>query len=315
MRSFVRVDYGIAKKLGANSALLLALFINRQEHYSGKDRDSLNIDGKPFIYTTASYVEDLIGLTSHEQRAARKKLIDAKILEEKRAGVLGKLHYHVNISAIDDFSPAKQQTTPKGYDEVEFGVISRKAKAVKRTDEILNNSTSRCEENEHQEVKNINIKKLKFLTSHIYNEELKSINNNINRDIDYSINNIVEKSQHGNVSINNFLNSDLDFKEWYSLWNNICTCFDEVKKPTKDIDRNIKALLDKKYTLNKFKEACLKVNSSSFLRGKDWASMYWVTKPENFKKILSGQYNDERKLNLNGWVPLPDEKNSDGVKL
>ncbi len=76
-------------RLGATAALLLSQLL----YWDGKGRED-------FIYKTADDFEKETGLTRQEQRTAREKLKQARIIHEKLQGTPPKLHFKVDMETL-----------------------------------------------------------------------------------------------------------------------------------------------------------------------------------------------------------------------
>src|SRR5215212_3679824 len=57
-------------------------------------------DGEGWFWKTQADIYEETGLGRREQETARKVLLKAQVLEEKRRGVPGKMHFRINISQL-----------------------------------------------------------------------------------------------------------------------------------------------------------------------------------------------------------------------
>lgn len=76
---------------GVKAAVLLS------QLYYWRDKGS---DPDGWIYKTIDEIEDETGLTYREQRTARKKLVEAGVLEEELRGLPAQLYYRVNTDVL-----------------------------------------------------------------------------------------------------------------------------------------------------------------------------------------------------------------------
>ena len=346
MITYTNINNSIAKKAGIKCAILLSILQNRQDYFlKSKQFESEveMIDEKPFVYTTQNYVEELIGMTPREQRAAREKLKEIGLVEEKRTGVLGRLHFYVNEDKLNEYTEENEPKFDKGYKPVSFVVVNKVAatkraqikapNAIPETNEkehqditeghtkTLQNVTPRCDNMSHQEVTKCNIKMLQNVTSKsdkmshhtLYNNKYNINNYRENSNTKYTTE---EKKENAESIALSFDFSNSIFKDFYEVWNKNIDNFDKVEKPTLKIDANIRQLTGNGYGINDFLTVCIKANKSTFLTEKfTGMSMAWATVPTNFKKILEGNYdNGGRNANLppqaglSGWIPLPQEE-------
>jgi len=77
---------------GVKAAVLLS------QLYYWRDKGS---DPSGWIYKTTDEIEEETGLSYREQRTARKKLVEAGVLEEDLRGMPAQLYYRVNTQAIE----------------------------------------------------------------------------------------------------------------------------------------------------------------------------------------------------------------------
>ena len=92
----------------------------------------------------------------------------------------------------------------------------------------------------------------------------------------------------------------IDYKEVVEFFNNTCTQLPKVQKLTKKRETSIRKLIEE-YGGEKVGEVLTLVSKSEFLNGKStlgWRSDFdWILKPDNFIKILEGQYKNKEKPN------------------
>lgn len=71
--------------------------------YNARHKDLYQFDGhdgKDFFQKTGAEIYDATALTDEQQLSARRILVKAGILTEKRAGIPAKNYYHININAL-----------------------------------------------------------------------------------------------------------------------------------------------------------------------------------------------------------------------
>lgn len=95
-RSLVRLGIGVTG----------ALMLSQAIYWHRRTSDAGN-----WFYKTQAQWEDETGLTRSEQEGARKKLVKAGYLEEKKEGVPCKLHYRVNLEKIINDMGEEPQTS------------------------------------------------------------------------------------------------------------------------------------------------------------------------------------------------------------
>lgn len=90
------------------------------------------------------------------------------------------------------------------------------------------------------------------------------------------------------------------YTAFFDLWNGLERFGIEKISMTEKRDKSIGSLLEK-YSEDDFKRAIENIKCSDFLQGKTdngWkASFDWFVKSENFKKVLNGNYNAQKKKN------------------
>ena len=104
----------LAKIAGSVTA---GLFLSQLCYWTGKGKRD---DG--WFWKTQREMEEETTLTRYEQETARKHLIKRGLIEEKRAGIPGKLHYRVNVEAITNAIAALDdpETTVRADNNVEI---------------------------------------------------------------------------------------------------------------------------------------------------------------------------------------------------
>lgn len=116
------------------------------------------------------------------------------------------------------------------------------------------------------------------------------------------------------------IESDIDIKEVQKetvpcqavvdLYHSICVSFPSVRSLSDARKKAIKARL-KTYTLDDFKEAFNKAESSDFLKGsnnRNWSANFdWLIKDANMAKVLDGNYDNRKAQTPNGRTEIvPD---------
>jgi len=88
----------------------------------------------------------------------------------------------------------------------------------------------------------------------------------------------------------------IDYQEVVEFFNNTCTLLPKVQKLTKKRESAIRKRIEE-YSAIEVGEVLIAVSKSSFLNGKSslgWkANFDWIMKPNNFIKVLEGQYKDK----------------------
>lgn len=98
-QNWIAVNKDLVKAVGCNAVYLLGYLCEQYEYRN--NRGEVTNDG--YFYAIASDITDEIGLTTHEQDTAVKRLISAGILTSKLKGMPAKKHYKIseeNQSAI-----------------------------------------------------------------------------------------------------------------------------------------------------------------------------------------------------------------------
>lgn len=89
---YIQVNETIIAQFGLTEACWLAKIMNLwRYHY---DRGDLDDEG--YCYIIQDRIQEKLGLNGKQQRSARKKFIDAEIIETKR-GDRGRIHYKINF--------------------------------------------------------------------------------------------------------------------------------------------------------------------------------------------------------------------------
>lgn len=111
-----------------------------------------------------------------------------------------------------------------------------------------------------------------------------------------------QNEAHTSNSINNIYESVLE------SYNRICTSYAEAGL-TKEIRRNIDALLEKGLSIDDFEDAFRMAEESSFLQGKNkrgWkADLSWILKDDHMERVLGGKYRDYEQENRAAEVARP----------
>jgi hypothetical protein len=93
----------LAKILGG---VKQAIFVSQLLYWHGK---GIRPDG--FIWKTREEFQEETGLTRYEQETARKHLRDLGVLEEKRKGVPGKMHYRLDTGKLGELIVEHNEST------------------------------------------------------------------------------------------------------------------------------------------------------------------------------------------------------------
>lgn len=140
----------------------------------------------------------------------------------------------------------------------------------------------------------------------------------------YTENRLVENRLEEN-SIDNYLDKldsssdkSSDLEQITEMWNTLTKFgITKIRKIAKGSKREtyVKARL-KQFTLDDFAEAVEQIKQSSFLQGQNkngWLITFdWFILPNNFSKVLEGNYNDKKGVRDHGNKPIGIEQHSSG---
>jgi len=131
-------------------------------------------------------------------------------------------------------------------------------------------------------------------------------------------NNKKTTKEHQKDTINNDNNDNNEnkYKHIKDMYNEICVSFPRLTVLSDRRKQAIKARLNT-YSVEQFKEVFIKAEASDFLKGKnnrDWqANFDWLMKDTNMAKVLDGNYDNKKKVGVNGIAVTTGKSDLEGV--
>jgi hypothetical protein len=123
---------GLRKLTGSTNA---TIFLCQFVYWTGKGD---NDDG--WIYKTSDEIEAETGLSYDEQKTARKKLTEAKLIEEKYARLEHQMYFRVNLNALNDGWAMLQNGIPE-HGKAAFGKAALPDSLISNTENTTENTT------------------------------------------------------------------------------------------------------------------------------------------------------------------------------
>lgn len=126
--------------------------------------------------------------------------------------------------------------------------------------------------------------------------------NKNDNDNDNDTTNVVDNNVDANASMSATADAAIDFNALVDFWNDTTNEFWKIKKPLgQKRKQSIKARIAQ-YGKNEFASAIRRVAASKYLHEQTWFNFDWFIRPNNFEKIISGNYDkmDINTQNSNG---------------
>lgn len=259
------INRALAKEIGLHEAIVYAELLSKCNWY--KANNKLN---KGWFFSTIEDLQDSTTLSGYQQRKAIKHLRALGLIDVKWRGMPKSRYFKIiedseiilKLLSSKNKSSSDEETKPPVVKKLNVSREETSRPVVKKLDDYS------------EETKRLVVKKL-------------HINNN---------NRIITSNKNKNN--NNNSGQAAEVEEVIKYWNGI----DGIRKiRTINLNtnryRSLKARLDE-YSLEEFKEAIENINKSSFLKGQNsrgWLITFdWLIKPNNFIKVLEGNYNDSK---------------------
>lgn len=253
------------------------LFLCQLLYWQGKQSDK---DG--WIYKTQNDIFNETGLTRYEQEAARKSLVSRGFIDEKRRGIPAKMHYKINIDAINE---AWEAFISNEYDDND---LSCPQTSMRKTSKLG------CG------------KPANYIAE---NQQTITENTTENTTEIYSNSNVANISSANADTLTSHRNK-IPFDDIIEAYNTICKSMPRVKILTDKRRKSIKtAWTNFNCEINKFDELFKLAEKSDFLSGRSgkWngCNFDWLINYNNAVKVLEGTYNNDNKKS-SSYSPYDD---------
>lgn len=259
---------------GVKETLLLCQLI----YWQGK-QESRN----GWIYKTREELTEETGLSRYEQETARKNLIKKGFLEEKLAGIPARLHYRVNVEAVNE-------AWNEYIESSSLGEYSKQDEDVQDNDELVEiPPTSLRESNQLDggKVTNRMVENLQTITENTTENTTKITTEDI----------VGLVSQNEDEDAFKEKREPVPYKEIVTLYHELCPSLPRVAQLTDKRKQKLRSLWRFiEGDLDKIREVFENAEDSDFLSGRNgrWTgcNFDWLINTNNFVKVLEGSYND-----------------------
>lgn len=198
----------IAKSMGIDVAIILALLCNKYNYYQKEDKLLIK-DNKEFFYCTRDTIYDETGIKDACQRNAMKILRENGILEVQSIGIPAKNYYHIDVEKLSESIEISRCVKMKHQDAQKTNDL----RCENRTQIINNNNINIVEEEKIEKLEKSIVETLGVTNIFTINECISYLDDLPLEVIQYALETTARKNAKWNYAktiLNGYIKNNID---------------------------------------------------------------------------------------------------------